>query len=1385
RGNGVDVPAATARLDITPQGFHAQILSPGGAVYIDPQVRSRETYVSYYHRNAEQKNHQCLLEDAFATPRPKQDENRAERAIGDTLRTYRLAVTAQGEYTVFHGGAAQAMAAIVTTINRVNGIYETELSVRLELVANNNLLIYTDPATDPYSVNDSSGTTLDENQTNTDAVIGNSDYDVGHIFNTGGGGLASLGVICFNSQKAEGATGRANPVGDAFDVDFVAHELGHQFGADHSFNGVTSSCSNRNSPTAYEPGSGVTIMGYAGICGADDLANNSIPYFNSGSFDQIIAYLDSESCESGTATGNNAPTVSAGSSMTIPALTPFTLTATGSDPDGHAVTYSWEQRDLGPAKLVTNGDDGSGPLFRPWTPTTSPSRTCPRLSDLLANTTVIGESLPATTRTLSFRVTARDNQAGGGGVNTAEVTHNVVATGTAFAVTSPNTAVSWSGAQTVTWDVAGTTANGINAANVDILLSIDGGSSYGMTLASNTPNDGSEAVSIPNLNSTAARIKVQPVGNIFFDISNANFTITPLTDVAFSAGTPTVDDSAGNGNGSVDPGESISLDVLVSNTGTANTGPITATLSSLSGSVTVTAANSAYPGLIGGGPASVNLTPFSIDVGAGHPCGSPVNLRLSLVSAELTETVDLSIDVGVIAGAPDVRPFVVSSNLIDGGTAQVSFDIAGFSGAVADVDFRFDGITCGAAEAATTNGLNHTWISDLTISLISPSGTSVELFRQRTGDFNHMCDLTFDDSATNPISAIPSVSPLTGNFQPEAPLSAFNGENPNGTWRIEISDAFTPDSGTVTGFSLLLTGRECTEADPPALTSFARQTPAIRNTNADTLVFRASFDEDVQGVNAADFAVTGTTATIADVSAVSASVYDITVSGGDLAGLSATVQLDLAGGQNITDLAGNRLPTAEPGTDEDYNVSNSLGPNPRIVRVDPTADMVTLKNFGDASIDLTGYFFCSTFRYPSVSHGILAAGASVTLPFTHGSGMDANADLGLYMNNAGFADPANMVDFVQFGSASHPRETVAVTKGIWSAGDFIASGASYRYIGDGSQYGVAFWATPAISFAQSGGTTDISEDGATDSVDVALTIIPDGTVNLTLSADAQSELSTDGANFSASVSFSLIDTSAQTITVRAINDPTVEGTHTSSITVSVTNNADIDFPASGPSPAFSAAVTDNDAPDFSISESGGNTSVSEAGTTDSFTVVLDARPTSDVVLTVSSSDTGEATVDKANLTFETGNWDTAQTVTVTGVDDPSADGGQTTTITLAVDDANSDDSFDSLADQTVSVTTTDDDVAALILTIAASSISEAAGPAATTATVSRNSDTTNALTVTLSSSDTGEAGVTATVTIPAGQSSSAPFDIDAIDDLLIDGTQTVTITATATAHADG
>jgi hypothetical protein len=554
-GVGLDDPSASLRLDFTPAGFHAQVLSATtGSFFIDPATRTdNQHYLSFWKRDMPGRSFECDVKDSgdSAGDARRDAAPGALRTSGPALRTYRLALAATGEYTTFQGGTVdKAFAAMVTSVNRVVGVYEKELAVRLVLVGNTNSLIYTNATTDPYT-NTSGSTMLGQNQANVDALIGSANYDIGHVFSTGGGGVAGLGVVCRNGQKARGVTGSSAPVSDAFDIDYVAHEMGHQFGGNHTFNGVSGSCGggNRNAGTAFEPGSGSTIMAYAGICtSTNNLQPNSDPYFHVASFDEIQAYLATTSCAVTTATGNSPPLISLPTSgKVLPVRTPFKLTAGAFDPDNGSLSYCWEEYDrvgTGGAPADAQVAGSPIPLFRSFNPTADPTRYFPRLPSLVANTTVFGERLPTVTRPLRFRVTVRDQNSGSqgiiGGVNSSSiVTLSTTSAAGPFLVSYPNAAdlsLAGGSSQTITWDVAGTAGNGVNCASVNIRLSTDGGLTYPTLLLSGAANDGSEAVTLPNLATTTARIMVEAADNYFFDISNNNFAITSSVACAAPSG---------------------------------------------------------------------------------------------------------------------------------------------------------------------------------------------------------------------------------------------------------------------------------------------------------------------------------------------------------------------------------------------------------------------------------------------------------------------------------------------------------------------------------------------------------------------------------------------------------------------------------------------------------------------------------------------------------------------------------------------------------------------------------------------------------------------------------------------------------------------------------
>ncbi|MEM9679056.1 MAG: reprolysin-like metallopeptidase [Bacteroidota bacterium] len=542
---GIDNPTELVRFSITPKGFHAMIMGTGrSAVFIDPFSKNENIYTVYSRRDLEARSFgfECGVVDEEVERNAEETSEFARNADDGNLRTYRLALACTGEYAAFHvaqagvGGGTDAqqraavLAAMNVTMTRVNGIYERDLSITMTLVPNNNI-IFLNGATDPFN-NNSAGILINQSQSVIDSFIGNANYDIGHTFSTGGGGLAGLGVSCEAGNKARGITGLPAPVGDAYDVDFVAHELGHQFGAPHTFNGSTGNCgAQRTASNAYEPGSGTTIMAYAGICGAQNVQNNSDAYFHQKSlqviWDDINAF---PTCALQTPTGNSAPTSNAGANFTIPAGTPYKLTGSSTDIDGTGThTYTWEQYDLGP-QGAPSATSPTAPIVRSFEGTSNPTRFIPNLPELLNNggTSTDWEILTLISRTMNYRLTVRDNDSRGGQTAVDEMTITVNNASAFFSVTSQNTSgISWDvgTTQTVTWNVAGTTGNGINEANVNILLSTDGGLNFDTVLAANTPNDGSQDIIVPNVSSVNCRIMVEAANNIFFNVNSQAFAV--------------------------------------------------------------------------------------------------------------------------------------------------------------------------------------------------------------------------------------------------------------------------------------------------------------------------------------------------------------------------------------------------------------------------------------------------------------------------------------------------------------------------------------------------------------------------------------------------------------------------------------------------------------------------------------------------------------------------------------------------------------------------------------------------------------------------------------------------------------------------------------------
>ena len=575
RGWGVDNPALTMRCDLSLLGFHAMITDGAELIAIHPVSRDdKEHYVSYagkdYRVAAEEAR--CLVNDAKVRRRitPLHSVN---SSVGEKFRDYDIAIVTTGEYALAYGGSpyqeVNVIGSLNTWVNELNLIFDRELAIRFNLADGNEELIYTNPATDPFT-NGNVDEMVDEVRSVLANANGLGQYNLGLVLGTPVGtpdsyGSAYVGVVCetasdsFGPFKGGGAVLVNDAAGNPASLKLMAHEIGHQFGATHTQN---ADCGLRVGDTAYESGSGLTLMSNAGGCGADNIATARSSYFHSGSFEQIVGFLNllGGSCAVLNDASNNPPMVNGGPDYIIPKNTPFTLTATGSDPDGDALSYLWEQVDAGgasyPNPLYSDLNDGqltTRPIFRPIplpSPTPAlpiPSRTFPSLTYILGNMNVppptmvepgtgqtvrTGESLPQVGRAMNFRVTARAITSVGlpGGVANDSVRIEVDGGTGPFLVTSQSSNVTWAGGEQreVTWSVNGT--NNLNGGQfVKIRLSIDGGINFthDVTPVGAAQNDGSAMIIVPlGLNSTSARVKVEADGNIFFDISDVNFMVT-------------------------------------------------------------------------------------------------------------------------------------------------------------------------------------------------------------------------------------------------------------------------------------------------------------------------------------------------------------------------------------------------------------------------------------------------------------------------------------------------------------------------------------------------------------------------------------------------------------------------------------------------------------------------------------------------------------------------------------------------------------------------------------------------------------------------------------------------------------------------------------------
>ncbi|SFQ46347.1 reprolysin-like metallopeptidase [Flavobacterium akiainvivens] len=917
-GVNVNNPAETIRFSITQYGLHNMTFAPGQASYTDPYTTDYKYYIVYKKQDVTTaRTFHCDTQENAHNNHKSAAKTLDIQSTDGTMRVYRLAMACTVEYAAFHineaglneGTLAEkkeaVLAAMNVTMTRVNGVYERDFAITMQLIDTNEDIIFID--LDEFDNSNTDNALLGASQEVIDAHVGFDSYDIGHVVSTGGGGVAQLWSPCSGS-KARGITGLGSPVGDPFDIDYVAHEMGHQFGGNHSFNNECGG--NRNNATAYEPGSGTTIMAYAGVCDPN-VEWHSDAQFHAQSIAEMSWFIaNGGNCGANTLTGNIPPVAEAGKNYTIPKSTAFILEGSATDANNDNLTYCWEQFDNEISVQPPQAGSNVGPNFRSLPIKESPQRFMPDIEDVLANNLYpTWEVISDVARSFTFAFTVRDNNILGGQTVTDYMEVHVSGTAGPFLVTSPNTNVSWQAGtnQNVTWDVAGTTANGVYTPYVDIFLSVDGGYTYPTILAAKVPNDGSEVVTIPNVTGGNKRIMVKGYKNLFYDLGDTNFSITaPATTMAIAV-TGDQNISACKGNDVVYSlqynayagfsgtttyaitGNPMGSTVTFTPNSTSANGIVNVTVSNTDGaavgfySMTVTATSGSETKIV-----HIYLDLFDTGFGPVVPV-SPADGATAVdnnVTLEWQTVANASAYVVQIATDESFTEIISETNLdSESYTALLEESTEYFwrlapanEGCAGDYSETFSFVTgyslcqdvtsadvpvvISDSEAVTVTSslliedntpiqsltvsmyITHTWVGDLTATLISPMGTEVQLFSQDCGD-RHDVNATFSDAGeTSACDDAPNAT-LNGLILPDEALSAFAGESPEGEWTLQVFDEFGADGGTLNSWSLnICTLQEFLNVQENAFAGFALYPNP--NMGVFTVRFNASGNDNVQ-----------------------------------------------------------------------------------------------------------------------------------------------------------------------------------------------------------------------------------------------------------------------------------------------------------------------------------------------------------------------------------------------------------------------------------------------------------------------------------------------------------------------------------------------------------